>query len=97
LTSRFGGVGGPAFGTPGPSDGTFCTRDSMPGLLNRAGETLRVDATGRMTLAPDLTNLPSAVGLSTVGAGDSLVFQGWFRDAGPEGNNLTNGARVIFR
>ena len=81
----------------GQSDGAFCLGGQSVGLFRGPGMIQSTGANGQYSLAIDLTTLPAGTGVSSIAAGDSLGFQAWFRNTGPNGSNLTNASFVFFR
>ncbi|MEM9382182.1 MAG: hypothetical protein AAGB93_19660 [Planctomycetota bacterium] len=80
--------------TPQPivgSQGALCLTGSI-GRLNRSGEILAADASGRVELAVDLTRLPQPNGTVAVVPGDTWHFQLWYRDANPQPTSNTSSA-----
>lgn len=79
------------------TDGALCIGDAPVGIFRGPGLVQSTGATGTMSAAIDLTNVPVSGSGSAVAPGDRLVFQAWFRDSGPQGSNLSNAAQVFFR
>ncbi len=93
LTSRTQGF--VAF--PGGSAGNLCLGGDIgryvgPGQVQQAG------ASGTVSLAIDLTQVPQPTGFVSVQAGEQWNFQGWFRDSNSSGptSNFTDGVSVTF-
>ena len=80
----------------GGSQGTLC----LGGAIGRYnGQIVNSGAAGSVDLSLDLTSIPVPGGPAAAMAGDTLIFQGWYRDAifGIPVSNFTSALRVEFR
>lgn len=83
---------------PGGSSGNLCLAGAVgryvgPGQIQNSG------AAGEITLAADLTQIPTPNGFISVLTGDTRSFQLWHRDSTPGGaptSNFTDGLRLTF-
>ncbi len=84
--------------TPGVSQGNFCLGGSEPlGRHNRLHEIRFTGPGGAFSLTLDLTDIPTALGIHSVVAGETWNFQAWFRDTNPGStSNFTDGLSVQF-
>ncbi len=84
---------------PGGSLGVQCVAGAV-GRLNRSalGEVRSSDARGVIEVTLDLTQLATPTGAESVMAGDTRVFQLWYRDgvSGPS-SNFSEALEVTFR
>ena len=83
---------------PGGSMGNLCLAGSI-GRYVGPGQIQQADATGNISLALDLTQVPQPTGFVSVGIGDTWNFQAWYRDAvgGSATSNFTDGLSVTFQ
>lgn len=82
-----------ASATPPGTQGTVC----LGGGVGRFLTVLSSGPAGTFSLEVDSSDLPIAGGISA-NAGDTLHFQGWFRDVNPAPtSNLTDSVLVTFR
>ena len=83
---------------PGGSQGNLCLAGSI-GRYVGPGQIQQADATGNISLALDLTQVPQPTGFVSVGIGDTWNFQAWYRDAvgGSATSNFTDGLSVTFQ
>ncbi len=84
---------------PPGSQGLFCL-GGLIGRFNRPGEYGLADELGVARLQPDLTDVPGPFGSTMVLAGQSRVFQAWYRDdtsSGTPTSNFTDAVIVTFR
>lgn len=82
----------------GGSQGDLCVGGNL-GRFNRAAlnEIQNSGATGRFELTIDLTNMPTAMGAQSISAGETRVFQCWYRDANPGvTSNFSDGVEIVF-
>ena len=80
----------------GGSQGTLC----LGGAIGRYnGQIVNSGAAGSVDLSLDLTSIPVPGGPAAAMAGDTWIFQGWYRDAifGIPVSNFTSALRVEFR
>ena len=83
---------------PGGSSGNLCLGGSI-GRYAGPGQVQNSGSAGEISLAIDLTRLPTPTGFVGVMSGDTYNFTTWFRDAGPMGattSNFSNGLEVNF-
>ena len=80
---------------PGGSAGTLCLGGSI-GRFIGPGQIQQVDSGGAMSLDIDASSLPSPTGPVSPAYGETWTFQGWHRDAGPNGpiSNLTDAVSI---
>ncbi|QDV05626.1 FG-GAP repeat protein [Planctomycetes bacterium Poly30] len=78
--------------------GTFCLGNHGFAAFDGAGQVQITDGAGTASLNVDLSQALPLPGFGAVQPGDSLVFQMWYRDVGPNGpaSNLTSALRVTF-
>lgn len=82
---------------PGGSQGDLCLAGDIgryvgPGQIQNSG------ASRSIALALDLTAVPGPTGSVSVTAGETWVFQGWYRDANPTiTSNFTDAVSVQFQ
>lgn len=78
------------------SQGALCL-GSFIGRFNRPQEIQAADASGRVSLDVDLNFMPGVLGATTIEAGQSHLFQAWYRDNNPGStSNFTNAIRLEF-
>lgn len=80
----------------GGSQGTLC----LGGAIGRYnGQIVNSGAAGSVDLSLDLTSIPAPSGPVAAMAGDTWIFQGWYRDAifGIPVSNFTSALRVEFQ
>jgi hypothetical protein len=82
---------------PGGSQGVLCLGGSI-GRYVGPGQVQNTGLTGGFSLAVDLTQHPTPIGLVSVAAGEVWNFQGWHRDAvgGVATSNFTDGYEITF-
>ncbi|MEM9374098.1 MAG: hypothetical protein AAGA55_10690, partial [Planctomycetota bacterium] len=94
LTSRTQGL----VMNPGGSDGDLC----LGGLIGRyvgPGQVQNSGQTGVISLAIDLMNHPTPMGLVAVQPGETWHFTAWYRDIGgaPPSSNFGDGYTIVFQ
>ena len=78
---------------PGGSEGNLCL-GGVIGRYNGLGQVAPSNAMGELSIAIDLTAIPTPQGTVAAVPGDNYNFQAWFRDNGT--SNLTDGYTVMF-
>ena len=78
---------------PGGSQGNLCISSSDLG--RHVNDILNSGATGTASLALDLTNIPTANGLTSVIAGETRYWQAWYRDVDGTGSATSNFSSAI--
>jgi hypothetical protein len=93
LTSQTQGM----IAQPGGSQGVLCLSGSI-GRYVGAGQIQNSGAAGAFSLALDLTQTPTPMGLVSIASGETWNFQCWYRDAvgGVPTSNFTDGLTVVF-
>lgn len=82
---------------PGGSQGILCLGGAI-GRFSRPGEIQVSDPAGRMRLEIDLTLVPTPTGTTSVVAGQTWSYQGWFRDVNPTPtSNFTEGVAILYQ
>lgn len=85
--------------TPGAggSQGDLCLGGSI-GRFVAPGQVQAASPMGRVSLKIDLTALPLSVGSTSAMAGETLFFQGWYRDTNPlPTSNFTSARSISLR
>ncbi|MEM8712790.1 MAG: hypothetical protein AAGG01_17700, partial [Planctomycetota bacterium] len=82
---------------PAGSAGNLCLGGAI-GRYVGPGQIQQANAAGEISLAIDLTQLPTPTGPIAVMAGDTHNFQAWYRDAlmGTPTSNFTDGLSILF-
>jgi hypothetical protein len=82
---------------PGGSLGVLCLGGSI-GRYVGAGQIQNTGMTGAFSLAVDLTQHPTPMGIVSVAAGETWNFQGWHRDSvgGVAVSNFTDAYEITF-
>ncbi len=82
---------------PGASQGNLCLSGGI-GRLNGSGQIQNSGGVGSISLALDLSALPTAQGPTTAIAGETWYFQAWHRDMNPATtSNFTDALAVTFQ
>ena len=83
---------------PGGSQGNLCLGGAI-GRYVGPGQILNSGAAGEITLAADLTQIPSPTGFIAASPGDVFNFATWFRDSsmGMATSNFSQGIEVTFQ
>ena len=83
---------------PGGSQGNLCLGGAI-GRYVGPGQIVNSGATGEVSLALDLTQMPQPTGFVTVQPGETWNFQAWYRDAvgGTATSNFTDGLAITFQ
>lgn len=93
LTSRV--VGGPIM--PPNSDGFLCLGGSI-GRFNAPTQIQSSGSCGLFFLDVDLSSVPTPTGLVSVLAGETWVYQAWYRDANPiTTSNFSSSVEIAFQ
>ncbi|MCP5020665.1 MAG: hypothetical protein GY930_02715 [bacterium] len=93
LTGRVAGL----THTPGNSQGDLCLAGDI-GHFNATSDIFFTGRDGLAALTVDLTNMPTSQGATSALAGESWLFQGWYRDRNPgPTSNFTNAIQVAFQ
>ncbi|MCP5022813.1 MAG: hypothetical protein GY930_13700 [bacterium] len=84
---------------PGGAQGSLCLGGAgYPiGRHNRSHEIRNTGTGGAMSLTLDLSDLPTALGIRAIVAGETWNFQAWYRDMNPtQTSNFTDAMSVQF-
>ncbi len=84
---------------PGGAQGSLCLGGAgYPiGRHNRSHELGNTGAAGAMDLTLDLNDIPTALGIQVIVAGQTWNFQAWYRDMNPtQASNFTDALSVQF-
>ena len=83
---------------PGGSQGDLCLGGAI-GRYVGPGQILNSGAGGQISLAADLTQIPSPTGFISASPGDIFNFTTWFRDSsmGTATSNFSQGVEVTFQ
>ncbi|MEM8714111.1 MAG: hypothetical protein AAGG01_24465, partial [Planctomycetota bacterium] len=79
--------------------GELCLKGNI-GRYVAPGQLRGIDPVGSSRLRIDTSMIPSATGMMSATAGDTLAFQFWYRDVQPSGqstSNLTQGVQITFQ
>ncbi len=82
---------------PGGSQGDLCLGGAI-GRFNGATEIQLGGPCGIFDLVVDLTSVPTPFGRTSVMAGETWVFQCWYRDTNPSStSNFSDAVNVTFQ
>ena len=81
---------------PAGSGGNLCVLGNI-GRYNNAGQPFITSAAGQGSLGINLGATPTPTGTVSVVAGQTWVFQAWYRGVGPGTNNFTDAVSILFQ